>query len=169
MIRPIVKYGSPVLASPAAPVDDVTSEIRQLLDDMTDTMYAAPGVGLAAPQIGVPLRVFVSDPSAGRNADDLVVMINPELVERDGVQTEHEGCLSVPGFEASVARPLRTVVRGLDRDGQVHEVEGRGLLARILQHELDHLDGSLFLDRLRGLKRELILRKIKKLRRAGDW
>ena len=169
MIRPIVKYGDPVLANPAAGVDDVTPEIQRLLDDMIDTMYAAPGVGLAAPQIGVPLRVFVSDPSSGRTASDLVVMINPELVEGDGVQTEHEGCLSVPGIEAPVPRPLRAVIRGLDRDGQIHEVEGRGLLARIFQHELDHLDGSLFLDRLRGLKRELILRKIKKLRRAGDW
>ena len=164
-----MKYGDPALVHSAAVIEAITPEIDRLIDDMIDTMYAAPGVGLAAPQIGVPLRVFVSDPSAGRDAGDLTVMINPELVEHDGVQTEPEGCLSVPGFEAPVPRPLRAVVRGLDRDGRTREVEGRGLLARIFQHELDHLDGSLFIDRLRGLKRELILRKIKKLRRAGDW
>ena len=136
---------------------------------MIETMYAAPGVGLAAPQVGVSLRVFVADPSSGRRADDLVVMINPEVVEREGVQSEPEGCLSVPGFEAPVPRPTRIVVRGLDRDGTSREVEGRELLARAFQHEIDHLDGTLFLDRLRGLKRDMMLRKIRKLQRTGDW
>ena len=124
----------------------------------------------AAPQIGVPLRVFVADPSVGRNADDLVVLVNPAVVEEEGVQSEEEGCLSVPGFAARVRRPSRLVVRGLDRDGELIEVEGTGLFARrALQHELDHLDGTLFLDRLRGLKRELIVRRIHKLQRTGKW
>ena len=169
MIKPIVKYGNPTLTRSAEIVEEITPEIDRLIADMIDTMYAASGVGLAAPQIGVPVRVFVADPSAGREADDLIVLINPELMERDGVQTEPEGCLSVPGFEAPVPRPLRAIVRGKDPDGQMFEIEGRGLLARIFQHELDHLNGALFVDRLRGLKRELILRKIKKLRRAGNW
>ncbi len=169
MIRPIVKYGDPVLVHPATVVKEVTPKIHTLIDNMIDTMYAAPGVGLAASQIGVAVRIFVSDPSCGRSADNLVVMINPELVEHEGVQAEHEGCLSLPGFEATVPRPIRAIVRGLDRNGSPHEIEGRGLLARIFQHELDHLDGSLFLDHLSGLKRELIQKRVKKLRRTGDW
>ncbi len=169
MIRPIVRYGDEVLRRRAEDVAELTAEVRSLIDDMVETMYAAPGVGLAAPQVGVPLRVLVADPSVGRNADDLVVLVNPAVVEEEGVQTEEEGCLSVPGFAAKVRRPSRLVVRGLDRDGETIEVEGTGLLARALQHELDHLDGSLFLDRLRGLRRELIVRKIHKLQRTGKW
>jgi peptide deformylase len=113
--------------------------------------------------------VFVADPSVGRNPEDLVVLVNPVVVEQDGLQAEEEGCLSVPGFTARVRRPSRLVVRGLDADGESVEVEGTGLLARALQHELDHLDGSLFLNRLRGLRRELIVRKIHKLQRTGKW
>ena len=169
MIRPIMKYGDIALQQRARDVVEVTSETQSLIDDMVETMYAAPGVGLAAPQIGVSLRIFVADPSSGHREDGLIVMINPEIVERDGVQTEQEGCLSLPGFEAPVERPLRAVVRGLDRDGAPQQVEGSSLLARVFQHEIDHLDGSLFLDRLRGLKRELIVRRIKKLRRSGKW
>ena len=169
MIRPIVRYGDEVLRRRAEDVTELTAEVRSLIDDMVETMYAAPGVGLAAPQVGVPLRVFVADPSVGRNVDDLVVLVNPAVVEKEGVQSEEEGCLSVPGFAAKVRRPSRLVVRGLDRDGETIEVEGTGLLARALQHELDHLDGSLFLDRLRGLRRELIVRKIPKLQRTGKW
>ncbi|MCE2514975.1 MAG: peptide deformylase [Acidobacteria bacterium] len=169
MIRPIVRYGDEVLRRRAEDVAELTAEVRSLIDDMVETMYAAPGVGLAAPQVGVPLRVFVADPSVGRNVDDLVVLVNPAVVEKEGVQSEEEGCLSVPGFAAKVRRPSRLVVRGLDRDGETIEVEGTGLLARALQHELDHLDGSLFLDRLRGLRRELIVRKIHKLQRTGKW
>ena len=169
MIRSIVRYGDEVLRRRAEDVTELTAEVRSLIDDMVETMYAAPGVGLAAPQVGVPLRVFVADPSVGRNVDDLVVLVNPAVVEKEGVQSEEEGCLSVPGFAAKVRRPSRLVVRGLDRDGETIEVEGTGLLARALQHELDHLDGSLFLDRLRGLRRELIVRKIHKLQRTGKW
>ena len=169
MIRPIKRYGAAVLHRPAAAVEAVTPEIDALIDDMIETMYAAPGIGLAAPQIGVDLRIFVTDVSAGRDSGDLVVMINPELVAADGVQNREEGCLSLPGFEAVVARPQRAVVRGLDRAGCAREVEGTGLSARAFQHELDHLDGRLFVDRLRGLKRELIIRRVRKLRRSGTW
>ena len=169
MIRPILKYGDDVLHARAKSVDAVTSEIDRLVEDMIETMYAAPGIGLAAPQVGVPLRIFVIDVSVGRDPSALLVMINPEFVERDGMQLEEEGCLSVPGFNATVVRPSRVVVKGLDRTGEPHQHEGTGLLARAFQHEMDHLEGTLFVDRLRGLKRDLIVRRIKKLTRAGKW
>jgi peptide deformylase len=169
MLRPIVRYGEPVLHQPAAPVEAITPDILALIDDMVETMYAAPGIGLAAPQVGVPLRIFVVDLSVGRDPNGLITMINPEFVEREGMQLEDEGCLSVPGFSATVSRPARVVVRGLDRNGVVHTREGTGLLARAFQHEMDHLDGTVFVDRLRGIKRDLIVRKIRKLERAGKW
>jgi peptide deformylase len=169
MLRPILKYGAPVLHEPARPVAAVTPEIERLIDDMVETMYAAPGVGLAAPQIGVPLRVFVVDISLGRDPDGLIVMVNPEFVSGEGTQTEEEGCLSVPGFEATVLRPARVLVRGLAKDGVMSERAGTGLLARAFMHEMDHLDGRLFVDRLRGIRRDIIIRKIKKLDRAGKW
>ena len=150
-------------------VDALTPDIERLVDDMVETMYAAPGVGLAAPQVGVALRIFVVDISVGRDPNGLIVMINPEFVERDGVQLEEEGCLSVPGFNATVVRPSRAVVKGFDRNWEERTREGTGLLARAFQHEMDHLDGMLFVDRLRGIKRDLIVRKIKKLSRAGKW
>src|SRR5262245_58099277 len=136
---------------------------------MIETMYAAPGIGLAAPQVGVQLRVFVVDLSVGRDPQGLIVLINPEFLVREGMQLEEEGCLSVPGFNATVVRPERVVVRGLDRRGTMQEHEGKGLLARAFQHEMDHLDGTLFVDRLRGIKRDLIVKRIKKLTRAGKW
>ncbi len=169
MIRPILKYGDTTLHEPARAVDAVTADIVTLVDDMIETMYAAPGVGLAAPQVGVPFRIFVVDVSLGRDPSALIVMVNPEFVEREGVQLEEEGCLSVPGFNATVVRPTRAVVKGLDRSGEEHQVEGSALLARAFQHEMDHLDGTLFVDRLRGIKRDLIVRKIRKLTRAGKW
>ncbi len=169
MIRPILKYGASALHEPASEVGGITPEIDALVGDMIDTMYAAPGVGLAAPQIGVSLRLFVVDISIGRDPHGLIVMINPQFVLREGMQIEEEGCLSVPGFEATVVRPTRVVVKGLDREGVEHEREGTGLLARAFQHEMDHLDGRLFIDHLRGIKREVIVRKIKKLTRAGKW
>jgi peptide deformylase len=153
----------------AAEVQAFDDELQRLIDDMIDTMYAAPGIGLAATQVGVPLRVFVADISAGRDRNGLVVMVNPTVVSRDGVQLEEEGCLSVPGFNATVVRPSKIVVRGFDRHGQEQTAEGAGLLARAFQHEIDHLDGLLFVDRLRGIKRDLIVRRIQKLKRAGKW
>ena len=169
MIRPILRHGAKVLHQRAEPVGDITPEIQRLIDDMIQTMYAAPGVGLAAPQVGVALRIFVADISFGRNPADLLCFVNPEFVEREGMQLEDEGCLSVPGFNATVARPSRVVMKGLDRHGQPQQVEGTGLLARCFQHEMDHLDGTLFVDRLRGLQKDLIIRKIHKLSRAGKW
>ena len=169
MIRPILKYGDQILHEPARRVEAVTAEIDRLVEDMIETMYAAPGIGLAATQIGVGLRIFVVDVSIGRNPGDLIVMINPEFVERDGMQLEEEGCLSVPGFNATVVRPERAVVKGLDRTGQEQQREAQGLLARAFQHEMDHLDGRVFIDRLRGIKRDVIVRKIQKLQRNGKW
>jgi len=169
MIRPILKYGDRMLHDRAAPVDSLTADVDRLIGDMIETMYAAPGIGLAAPQVGVALRIFVVDLSLGRDSVDLIVMVNPEFVERDGMQLEEEGCLSVPGFNATVVRPSRAIVRGLDRMGQPHERAATGLLARAFQHEMDHLDGLLFVDHLRGIKRDLIVRKIRKLTRAGKW
>lgn len=169
MLRPIVRYPAPVLQTPAALVTTFDAELDRLIDDMVDTMYAAPGIGLAAPQIGVSLRVCVIDLTVGRRGGELLVLINPEVISREGLQTEEEGCLSVPGFDATVARPAKAVVKALDRKGTERTIEGTGLLARALQHELDHLDGALFLDRLRGIKRDLIVRKIRKRQREGTW
>ncbi len=169
MIRPILKFGDDILHEEAGPIDEITPEIDRLVDDRVETMYAAPGIGLAAPQVGVPLRVFVIDLSVGRDPTGLIVMINPEFVEREGMQLEEEGCLSVPGFNATVVRPNRAVVKGLDRAGNSQQIEGTGLLARAFQHEMDHLDGKVFVDRLRGIKREMIVRRIRKLSRAGKW
>jgi peptide deformylase len=169
MLRPILRYGERPLHTPAAPVTTFDADLRRLIDDMIETMYAAPGIGLAATQIGMPLRIFVVDLSVGRDPSQLIVMINPEFVERDGMQLEEEGCLSLPGFNATVVRPGRAVVKGLDREGRPQSIEGTGLLARAFQHEIDHLDGKVFIDRLRGIKRDVIVRKIQKLQRTGKW
>jgi peptide deformylase len=169
LIRPILRYGERHLHHPASEIATLDDNVERLVDDMIETMYAAPGVGLAAPQIGVPLRAFVVDVSVGRSASDLIVLINPVFIEREGMQIEEEGCLSVPGFNATVVRPARAVIRGLDRTGTERTIEGRDLLARAFQHEMDHLDGMVFVDRLRGIKKDLIVRRIQKLKRAGRW
>jgi peptide deformylase len=169
MIRPILRYGERPLHQKAAEVTNFDEALQRLIDDMIETMYAAPGIGLAATQIGVPERIFVVDLSVGQNPGDLMVMVNPMFVELEGVQLEEEGCLSLPGFNATVVRPARAVVKGLDREGNERTIEGTELLARAFQHELDHLDGAVFVDRLRGIKRDLIVRKIQKLKRAGKW
>lgn len=169
MVRPILRYGAAVLQEPARPVEELTGDIVALAGDMAETMYGAPGVGLAAPQIGVPLRLFVVDITLGRDPRGLITLVNPVWVAREGMQLEEEGCLSVPGFNATVARPQRAAVKGIDLDGRDRLVEGDGLLARALQHEMDHLDGKVFLDRLRGIKRSLIVRRIQKRIKAGSW
>ena len=169
MIRPILRYGERPLHERASDVSAIDDHVQALVDDMIETMYAAPGVGLAATQIGIPLRMFVVDVSVGRSPSDLHVLINPAFVEREGMQLEEEGCLSVPGFNATVVRPARAVIRALDRNGSQQTIEGKDLLARAFQHEMDHLDGMVFVDRLRGIKKELIVRKINKLKRAGRW
>jgi peptide deformylase len=169
VLRPIVKHGEKVLSTPASPVTEFDASLHTLIDDMIQTMYAAPGIGLAAPQVGVSLQVCVIDLSVGKRGGEVITLVNPEFVELEGLQLEEEGCLSVPGFQATVSRAQRAVVKARDRNGQPIDVEGFGLLARALQHELDHLNGRLFLDRLRGLQRDLIVRKIRKMRRAGRW
>ena len=169
MIRPILRYGESLLHVPAADVTRFDDDLQRLIDDMIETMYAARGVGLAATQVGVALRVFVIDLSVGKTNGQLIVMVNPTFVEREGTQLEEEGCLSAPGFNATVVRPKRVVVKGLNRDGAEQTIEGSELLARAFQHEIDHLDGVVFIDRLRGLKRDLIVRKIQKLKKSGKW
>ena len=166
-IRPIVKYGDPVLHAPAAPVERVDDSIRALLSDMVETMYAAPGIGLAAPQVGVPLRVIVIDLSVGEDRDQLIQLVNPEFVVREGDQQHEEGCLSVPGYGGSPVRPARVEVKGLDLDGAERVYSGTELLARAFCHEIDHLDGLLFVDRLSPLKRDLMKRRLRKRVREG--
>ncbi len=168
-VRPIVKYGHPMLHEPSEPVREIDGAIHKLLDDMVETMYAAPGIGLAAPQIAVPLRVIVVDLSVGEEKGQLIKLINPEFVLREGEQRHDEGCLSVPGFGGSPVRPERVVVKGLDPDGQERTYEGTELLARAFCHEIDHIDGLLFVDRLTPLKRDLMKRKLRKKARTDDW
>ena len=150
-IRPIVKYGTPVLHAPAPPVAEIDGTVATLLRDMVDTMYAAPGIGLAAPQIGVPLRVIVVDLSVGEDERQLIQLVNPELVEKEGQQRHEEGCLSVPGYGGTPTRPARVVVKGLDLAGKEHVYTGTELLARAFCHEIDHLDGVLYPMRIRDL------------------
>jgi len=169
MLRPIVLYGAEVLAKPSKPVHQISDAEVQLVKDMVETMYKAPGVGLAAPQVGVGKRIMVTDPSAGEKRNQLITIINPEIAESDGEQLEDEGCLSIPGFSAVVLRPRRVVLKGIDLNGKEITVEGKDLLARAFCHEMDHLNGVVFLDHLSFLKRDLIKRKIKKLVKQGEW
>ena len=168
-LLPIRTVPDPILRRKARKIREVNNAIRELANNMVATMHEAHGVGLAAPQVGVPQRLFIADPSAGRSADDLIILINPRLVEEGGVQREEEGCLSLPGFTAAVPRPTRLVLEGQNRDGATTSVEGEGLLARVFSHELDHLDGALFVNRLRGIRRDLIVRRVRKLQRSGKW
>jgi peptide deformylase len=168
-VRPIVKWGDPVLHSASAPVSEWGAPLQALVTDMIETMYAAPGIGLAAPQIGVPLRVIVVDLSVGEDKAQLITLVNPELLEREGEQSHEEGCLSIPGFGGSPARPERVVVAGKDLQGVDRRYEASGLLARAFCHEIDHIDGLLFVDRLSPLKRDLMTRKLRKKARADDW
>ena len=168
-VRPIVKYGHPGLHKPSETVKEIDGSIHKLLDDMVETMYAAPGIGLAAPQIAVPLRVIIVDLSVGDEPGQLIKLINPEFVIREGEQRHDEGCLSVPGFGGSPVRPARVVVKGLDPDGKERTYEGTEILARAFCHEIDHIDGLLFVDRLTPLKRDLMKRKLRKKARTDDW
>lgn len=172
MLRKIVKYGDPVLETVCDPVPEQefgTPELRTLVEDMFQTMYRAQGVGLAAPQIGIPRRLTVIDCSAGAEPGNQHVLINPEIVSEDGVQVGEEGCLSIPGFREKVSRPASVLVRARTADGDRIEVEADELLARAICHENDHLNGILFLTHLSRLKREIIKRKIRKLRKRGEW
>ena len=169
MIHPIVKYGDPVLETPTPPVEKFDDEFRKLTDDMFESMYAAQGVGLAAPQIGIGLRVTVIDVTNGKNPEAKLVCANPQIIHAEGEQHEEEGCLSIPGFRGRVMRPAYVTIRAQNLTGEEFEMRGEGLLARAFCHEIDHLDGILFINHLSILKRDLIKRKIRKLRKAGEW
>ena len=168
-VLPIVKFGDEVLRTRTAPVTEIDAELQKFIDDMTDTMYAAPGVGLAANQVGVSKRLMIIDLSVGKRPNELHVFVNPELVEMEGELTEDEGCLSVPDFTETVTRPQRVKIRYTDRNGAGREMWGEGLMARAMCHEVDHLNGLLYLDHLRGLKKDRLLKKIAKLRKSGMW
>ncbi len=170
MIYPIVKYGDPVLERKADPITEFdTPELHKLIEDMFESMYAARGVGLAAPQIGLSKRIAVIDISGGEDPSQRLVLINPEVIRNEGRQRSEEGCLSVPGFREEVTRGARVTVRAQNVKGEFFEVTGEDLLARALLHETDHLDGKLYLSHLSALKRDLIRRKIRKLMKAGEW
>jgi len=169
MIRPIVKLGAPILEKVANPVANFDEELRTIVRDMLETMYAAPGVGLAAPQIGVDLRLIVMDVSGGQEEGQQIIMANPEIVYQEGAQREEEGCLSIPDFTAVVERPFKVRVIGQDLEGNSYEKYGEGLLARAFCHEIDHVNGILYLDRISAFRRDLIKRKIRKLVKAGEW
>jgi len=169
MIYPIVKFGDPVLERTAAPVTVFDAELRKLIEDMFESMYAAQGVGLAAPQIGISRRIAVIDVTFKENPAQKMVLINPEIIHKEGHQRSNEGCLSLPEFREKVTRPNRVTVRAQDIHGKTFEHTGEELLARAFLHETDHLNGKLFISHISALKRDLIKRKIRKLAKAGEW
>jgi peptide deformylase len=169
MIRDVIRYGDARLLAENAEADPAAPEFAALVADMIETCHAAPGIGLAAPQIGVPLRVIVIDLSVGEEKGSLITVVNPEFVEREGEQRHEEGCLSVPGFGGTPVRPARVVVKGLDLEGKERVYTATDLLARAFCHEIDHIDGLLFVDRLTPLKRDLMKRKLRKKARSDDW
>jgi peptide deformylase len=168
-IYPIVKYGDPILEKSTAPVKNFDADFLQLTEDMFASMYAAQGVGLAAPQIGLNLRVAVVDVTGGKNPEGRVVLANPEVIHYEGEKREEEGCLSIPGFRGYVVRPQFVTVKAQNAQGEPFEIRGEDLLARAFCHEIDHLNGILFIQHLSMLKRDLIKRKIKKMRKLGEW
>lgn len=170
MVRKILKYGQPVLEQVADPVTEFdTPELREVVADMWETMYGAKGVGLAAPQIGLSKRISVIDTSVGEDETKKIVIINPEITLTEGKQVGEEGCLSIPGFREPVSRANKVSVRARNEKGDIIEIEGEELLARALLHEIDHLNGILFINHLSTLKRDIIRRKIKKLQKSGEW
>ena len=170
MTYPIVRYGNPVLERPAETVTEFdTPELKKLLDDMFESMYAAKGVGLAAPQIGIGRRIAVIDPTNGQDETQRLVLINPEIVRIEGAQVGEEGCLSIPGFREQVKRAKRVTIRAQDASGASFEKTAEDLLARAFLHETDHLNGRLYINHVSALKRDLIRRKIRKLQKAGEW
>ena len=165
----ILKYGAPALREPNLPVEKFDDGLAQLTSDMFETMYAAPGCGLAAPQVGLNIRLIVIDVSGGKEPDKKIILCNPRIVSSEGTQDGDEGCLSVPEFYESLTRPLKVAVEAQDIKGESFRIDGEGLLARAICHEIDHLDGVMFVDRLSPLKRALVRGKIKKLIKAGKW
>jgi peptide deformylase len=169
MIYTIVKYGDPILEKPAEPITEFDAKLQQLVNDMWETMYEAHGVGLAAPQIGISKRLTVVDCSFKEDPEAKYVLVNPEVIFTEGKQTGSEGCLSLPDIRADVTRAMKCTVRAQDVKGKTFEVTGEALLSRCLQHEIDHLNGKLFISRISALKRDLLLRKIRKLQKEGNW
>jgi peptide deformylase len=169
MIYPIVKYGDPVLEKPAAPVEVFDEALRKLLDDMFESMYAAHGVGLAAPQIGISKRIAVIDVTFKEDPNAKLVLVNPEIIHTEGKQKGSEGCLSIPDFREPVSRPMRVTVKAQDASGKWYEKTGEEMLARAFMHETDHLNGRLYIHHISALKRDLMKRKIRKLVKAGEW
>ena len=170
MVRKILKYGEPLLEQKAEPITEFdTPELKELITDMWETMYAAKGVGLAAPQIGFSKRISVIDVTVGEDETKKIVIINPEIISTEGKQTGEEGCLSIPGFREPVTRANKIMLRAQNEQGETMELEGEELLARAFLHEIDHLNGILFINHLSGLKRDIIRRKIRKLQKAGEW
>ena len=165
----VVKYGDPVLEKPGATITKFDAALEELAEDMFATMYAAQGVGLAAPQVGKSLRIAVVDVTGGKNPEAKIVLVNPEIIHAEGEKREEEGCLSIPGFRGYVVRPQFVTVKAQNAKGETFEIRGEDLLARAFCHEIDHLNGILFLAHLGMLKRDLIKRKIKKLRKQGEW
>jgi peptide deformylase len=169
MIREIVKYPDPILQKPTEPVTEFNEELQALVDDMFESMYAAQGIGLAAPQIGISKRLTVIDLSFKKNPEEKIVLINPEIIHKEGKQNEEEGCLSLPEIREKVSRAMKVRVRAQNVKGEWFEIDGEELLARAFQHEIDHLDGVLFIFRVSALKRDLLLRKIRKMQKNGEW
>jgi peptide deformylase len=170
MVLKILKYGAPVLEQPADKITDFdNAELNQLIEDMFETMYAAKGVGLAAPQVGVSKRLTVIDISVGEDESKKLVLVNPEITSAEGKQVGEEGCLSIPGFREPVSRANKVTVKAFNPKGETIELSGEELLARAFQHEIDHLNGKLFINHLSALKRDIIRRKIKKMQKAGEW
>jgi peptide deformylase len=170
LIYSIVKYGQPVLEQPAAKITEFdTEELHKLVEDMFESMYAAKGVGLAAPQIGLSKRIAVIDISTGEDPAQKIVLVNPEIIDKQGSQTSEEGCLSLPTFREPVTRPHKVTIRAFDAAGKQFEMTGEDLLARAFLHETDHLNGKLYISYISPLKRDLIRRKIRKLQKANEW
>ena len=169
MIMTILKYGAPSLREISRPVEKFDDGLEKLTTDMFETMYAAPGVGLAAPQVGMNIRLIVIDISGGKEPGNKIILCNPRILASEGTQDGDEGCLSVPDFYERLARPMKIAVEARNTKGESFQLEGDGLLARAISHEIDHLDGVMFVDRLSPLKRALVRGKIKKLIKAGDW
>ena len=169
MILPILKYGKPELKRVSETVNAFNGELEALARNMVETMYSAPGIGLAAPQVGLNIRLATVDLSVGEDEKQLITICNPEIVSVEGEQKSEEGCLSIPEFTDTIVRPKKMVVRGQDTHGEEMVIEADGLLARCFSHEIDHLNGILFIDHLSPLKRNLIRNKIRKLAKAGEW
>jgi peptide deformylase len=169
MVHPIVKFPDPILQRPTEPVTQFDQDLETLIEDMFESMYDAQGIGLAAPQIGVPKRLTVIDLSFKKNPEEKIILINPEIIFREGKQYEEEGCLSLPDIREKVSRAAKVKIRAQDVKGEWFEREADDLLARAFQHEIDHLDGILFIFRISALKRDFVLRRIRKLQRAGEW